>query len=111
MDFNEYQKQALTSKVFPPAVGKLYCIAGLFGEGGELAEHIKKHVRDGKPLDEHQLRKEAGDILWYLAVLMDECGIDLQSVAEANLVKVKSRKALGMVHGSGSDREEANGSA
>jgi NTP pyrophosphatase (non-canonical NTP hydrolase) len=111
MDFNEYQKQALESKVFPDEVGKLYCMVGLFGEGGEMAEIIKKHVRDGTPIDKHKLRKEAGDVLWYLGVLMHECGIDLQSVAEANLVKVKSRKALGMVHGSGSDREETDGSA
>lgn len=57
---------------------------GLCEEAGELAGVIKKHVFYGHPLDRDKLIKEAGDVLWYLASLLDTAGIALSEALAAN---------------------------
>ena len=74
------------------------------GELGEFAEKVKKHYRDGNPLDTESLRLELGDVLWYLGRAATKCGIDLGSVATANIEKLTARLATNTLHGSGDYR-------
>jgi NTP pyrophosphatase (non-canonical NTP hydrolase) len=101
--FNSYQSETEQTVVYDEDSALEYLALGLNGEAGEVAEKIKKHIRDGKELDE-DFAKELGDVLWYLARLTDELGADLGDVAEANLDKLLDRKDRGVIHGEGDDR-------
>ena len=87
----------------------LYPALGLVGEAGEVAEKIKKLMRDGdaKFLTDEQkaeIAKELGDVLWYVANLADDIDYDLQQIAEINLNKLRSRKDRDDLKGSGDNR-------
>lgn len=81
---------------------------GLTGEAGEVAEIIKKSIRDkgGKltPEDKEALKKELGDVLWYLSNLSMSIGVSLGKVAKDNIDKLESRQKRGKIHGSGDNR-------
>lgn len=64
---------------------------GVAGEAGELADEIKKLVYHEKPIDIDRIRKEIGDVLWYLAYLCSVFDLNLSDVAQANLDKLKAR--------------------
>ena len=66
---------------------KLECTLGLCGEAGEVAEQVKKHFFHGHELDKRHMIEELGDVAWYLAVLCDAIGSDLDTVMEENLKK------------------------
>lgn len=101
--FNSYQSETEQTVVYDEDSALEYLALGLNGEAGEVAEKIKKHIRDGKELDE-DFAKELGDVLWYLARLTDELGADLGDVAEANLDKLLDRRDRGVIHGEGDNR-------
>ncbi|WEL19255.1 nucleoside triphosphate pyrophosphohydrolase family protein [Candidatus Nanohalococcus occultus] len=101
MDFNDYQSKTEETAVYPEDEAIHYLALGLNGEAGEVAERVKKSIRDGNDLD---LEKELGDVLWYLARLADELGFDLDDVAETNLDKLFDRKERGKIHGDGDNR-------
>lgn len=85
----------------------LYNALGMGGEAGEVMEKIKKHARDGvASLKTHreEVGKELGDVLWYLSQLAADFGFSLQEVAQMNLDKLASRKARGVLSGSGDNR-------
>lgn len=109
MNFSDYQTRSRATAVYPDAGNNiLYPTLGLCGESGEVAEKIKKMIRDdaGVLSEERRdaLAKELGDVLWYAAQLATEAGLDLGAVAEANLEKLLSRQQRGALHGSGDDR-------
>ena len=109
MDLSQYQARARATAVYPQAGDNLlYPTLGLCGEAGEVAEKIKKMVRDdaGRLTDERRdaLAKELGDVLWYLAQIATEADLDLDVVAEANLEKLSSRQRRNVLQGSGDDR-------
>jgi|tagenome__1003787_1003787.scaffolds.fasta_scaffold19148199_2 NTP pyrophosphatase (non-canonical NTP hydrolase) len=109
MELSDYQDQSRATAVYPQAGDNLlYPTLGLCGEAGEVAEKIKKMVRDdaGVLSDERRaaLSKELGDVLWYLAQLATEAGLDLDEVARANLDKLLSRQRRSVLQGSGDDR-------
>lgn len=110
MEFNEYQDKTTEDAVFdedviPPVA---FAALGLSGETGEVAEKIKKIFRNdkGEISDEKRedLKKELGDVLWYLAQLAQLLGIPLEDVAKANLDKLSSRLDRGVVNSEGDDR-------
>ena len=109
MDFKEYQKKSRKTAIYPQK-GKnfVYPTLGLVGEAGEIAEKIKKAIRDdgGKISNarREEIVKEMGDVLWYLAQLATELGVSFNQVAEENLKKLFSRKKRGKLHGSGDSR-------
>ena len=85
MTFNEYQKLARSTAVYPEEYKVIYPALGLCGEAGEVAEKIKKHMRDGKTL--FGVGLELGDVLWYISALANDLEISLNDIAEQNIEK------------------------
>ena len=110
MRFDEYQKKALTTVLTTEDSFKdlLHWVLGINGESGEIAEKVKKIIRDKNGEvsedDKKELAKEIGDVLWYLAVFAEELGMSLEDIAKANLDKLQSRKKRGVLGGSGDNR-------
>ena len=109
MDFSEYQEQSRRTATYPHAGEDMtYPALGLCGEAGEVAEKVKKTLRDdGGVLSAERreaLSRELGDVLWYLAQLATEAGLDLEEIAAENLDKLFSRQERGVLRGSGDDR-------
>ena len=106
MEFADYQGRSRATAVYPGAGENLtYPALGLCGEAGEVAEKVKKMLRDdGGELTEvrrEALAGELGDVLWYLAQLATEAGLDLDAVAAGNLAKLESRARREVLGGSG----------
>ena len=76
---------------------------GLCGETGEVAEKVKKQVRDGV-FNRHEVAKELGDVLWYLSNLANDIGYNLDEIADMNIEKLTSRKNRDKIKGSGDNR-------
>ena len=93
MTLDDYQQLAArTIRPGRPAEQALANWAlGLTGEAGEVAEHVKKHLFHGTPLDRDAVAKELGDCLWYLAALAGAIGATLDDVASANVEKLRRR--------------------
>jgi len=109
MNFNEYQKQSRKTAVYPNAGNNMvYPILGLAGESGEVAEKMKKVLRDedGKISEtkKEEITKELGDVMWYLSQIATELGVELEEVAAKNLEKLFSRLERGKLSGSGDNR-------
>lgn len=111
MNFQEYQRKARRFAIYPgkgTAYGFAYTALGLNGEAGEVAEHAKKILRDDSgeisPERKSHLKKELGDVLWYISNCCSELGISLNEVAEQNVEKLSSRKKRGKIQGHGSHR-------
>lgn len=106
MQLDDYQEAAIETAIYPDKGeqnGLAYVALGLNGEAGEVAEKVKKFLRDGG-IDEEAVAKELGDVLWYLANLADEIGYSLSEVARINVSKLKSRSKRGTLGGSGDNR-------
>jgi NTP pyrophosphatase (non-canonical NTP hydrolase) len=109
MKFNEYQEKAKEMAIYPAqGTNFSYPALGLVGEAGEVAEKVKKIIRDQDGVitkfNQVEIAKELGDVLWYIAILADEMGVTLDKVAEGNLEKLNSRKKRGVLSGSGDNR-------
>jgi len=109
MDFEEYQKKSRETAIYPNKGSNfVYPVLGLVGESGEVAEKIKKILRDNNGIvDEEkreEIKKELGDVLWYIAQLATELGLSLDEIARFNIKKLQSRKRRNKLHGSGDDR-------
>ena len=103
MTLSSYQRAASSTAIYPTQHAITYPALGLAGEAGEVANKVKKIIRDGK-LDKAALKGEIGDCLWYIAALCRDLNIDLGDVAKANLEKLQDRKARGTLKGSGDTR-------
>ena len=109
MQFSEYATVADSTAVYPNRGDNLaYAVFGLCGESGEVAEKVKKLIRDkGGVVDDEfraALKKELGDVLWYIQACCHELDFTMDEVAQGNLDKLLSRKARGKLQGSGDDR-------
>lgn len=109
MDLDEYQRSAGSFAIYPRAGDNLvYPVLGLTGEAGEVADSVKRIMRDdGDTLTaarRSQLAGELGDVLWYVSQVASELDLRLSDVAEANLDKLRDRAARDVVRGQGSDR-------
>ena len=93
MDFNEYQNLASRTANInaSPHDRILYSCLGLTGEAGEFVDAYKKIVAHGHTMDEDKLKKELGDVLWYLADLCSNFGWSLDEVAKGNILKLAKR--------------------
>lgn len=109
LDFKTYQELVASTAIYPGKGSNfIYPALGLCGEAGEVAEKVKKVLRDkGGVLDDatrQSLKKELGDVGWYLTRMCSELGFTLEEVFEANVEKLLGRKERGTLQGSGDDR-------
>lgn len=113
MRFSDYHSRAMKTAQYKSGTLRAlsYTTLGLTGEAGEVAERIKKILReDDRDLQEvikekkEAIVKEMGDVLWYLAALANEIGVNLEDVADANLAKLDSRYKRGVIYGDGDNR-------
>jgi NTP pyrophosphatase (non-canonical NTP hydrolase) len=109
LELADYQERSRVTAVYPDAgANLLYPTLGLCGEAGEVAEKVKKMVRDDGGVLSAQRRDalagELGDVLWYVAQLATEAGLDLDAIARDNLDKLRSREERGALQGSGDER-------
>ncbi|MFN9242789.1 MAG: nucleoside triphosphate pyrophosphohydrolase family protein [Cyanobacteriota bacterium] len=109
MDFQTYQGRTAQTARYPD-VGAIpiYPTLGLCGEAGEVADKVKKVLRDQDGRFSEAIRTdlalELGDVLWYVSQLASELGLDLNAIAEANLAKLASRAERNVIAGSGDRR-------
>lgn len=108
MNLNDYQQAALDTTIYSEDYIILYPALGLCGEAGEVADKVKKVLRDNNGyFDEEKSREimlELGDVLWYLSSLADDLGFTLEEVAQANIDKLANRAARNKLQGSGDER-------
>ena len=109
MDFQLYQERCRATARYPDAgANPIYPTLGLCGEAGEVADKVKKVLRDRQgrfsPEVIADLQLELGDVLWYVAQLATELGLELEQIAQANLDKLASRAARNVIGGSGDRR-------
>ena len=106
MNFSEYQERANATAIYNTKFSILYPTLGLAGEAGEVAEKVKKIIRDNKNIvDEREdIAKELGDVLWYVAAVARDIGFKLEAIAEMNIEKLESRKERGVIQGNGDNR-------
>jgi NTP pyrophosphatase (non-canonical NTP hydrolase) len=107
--FIEYGNFVANMKVYPNKYNVIYPTLGLTGEAGEIAEKVKKWIRDGggEVITEDRreaILKELGDPLWYITAIAADLGYTLQDVVDANVDKLTSRKERGVLQGSGDNR-------
>lgn len=96
MKAEDYQKLAARTingnPVIDPKYGMLLNSAmGLSGETGELVDYLKKVVFHGHELDVETVKKEIGDIQWYVAAICTSLDISLKDVMESNIEKLRKR--------------------
>ena len=109
MDFSEYQEKSRKTALYPNVGDNyVYPTLGLAGEAGEVAEKIKKVIRDKSGVIDDETRgeiqKELGDALWYVSQIASELKISLDEVAEGNIQKLYDRMDRGVIQGSGDNR-------
>lgn len=130
LTFDQYQERAIVVKLYDANIDKfiaslnipeeqdrqrlkrflcyIYATLGLLGEAGEVAEKLKKILRDGNfeigEAEKQTLLSELGDVQWYVADSADELGSSAAEVAQMNIDKLKSRRERGVLQGSGDNR-------
>lgn len=109
MECDDYQRAAMRTARAKDAPDEfMHLVLGLVGEAGEIAEKVKKLVRDKNSdlaqLDRDDMASELGDVLWYTAVLADFLGLSLDDVAQRNVDKLADRQRRNVLSGSGDTR-------
>lgn len=93
MTINDYQKLAMTT--LNPELCKrdvlLNSVMGLCGESGEAIDLVKKHLMQGHDFDKEKFAKELGDVAWYLAEAATAIDMDLETILQMNIDKLKKR--------------------
>jgi len=103
MTLSSYQKVASGTAIYPIEHAITYPALGLAGEAGEVANKVKKIIRDGK-MDRLGITSELGDCMWYIALMCRDLNVDMGELAKANLEKLYNRKQNGTLKGSGDNR-------
>lgn len=120
MNFEKYQEVSTSTMIYRDSIREMsvmkkegslnlaYCVLGLTGEAGEIAEKVKKLIRDkdGEMTQEFvdDMKKELGDVLWYITAIADEFNLQLEDIAQVNVDKLTSRQKRGKLKGSGDNR-------
>ena len=106
MNINTYQQHASETAIYKDKL--IYPTLGLAGEAGEIANKVKKILRDNSGNLQESVREdlicELGDVLWYVAALATDLIVELSEVANKNIEKLNSRKNRGTIGGSGDNR-------
>lgn len=111
LTFDNYQAYASETAVYPGKgnlLGILYCGLGAAGETGEVANKLKKMMRDNNcVLDDAfraKIKAEMGGALWYFSQLAKEIGTTLGEIARDNVLELRGRRERGTIHGDGDNR-------
>ncbi len=108
MTLDDYQQLARKTAIYPHDNDISYLVLALCGEAGELADKVKKVIRDKQGRfyqpDTRALAAELGDTLWYAANIAHVLGFTLSDIARLNIDKINSRIERGTLHGSGDER-------
>lgn len=106
MEMIEYEHFAASTAVYPNRGSNIdYALLGLGGEVGEMLNKRKKQMRDSQgKVDQTDMVKELGDVLWYVAATAHELGVSLEEVARCNVAKLTARKRAGTLQGYGDNR-------
>ena len=116
MTLDEYQQKALETAFYPKEYKVIYPALGMNGEAGEVADKVKKIIRDTVIMTDAngsiilpenkrvELAKEVGDVLWYIATLAHDIGFTLEEIGQMNYEKLHSRQQRGMLGGRGDNR-------
>jgi NTP pyrophosphatase (non-canonical NTP hydrolase) len=105
MEFSDYQEKVLQFRT--EKADEMYALVGLSGEVGELHSLVAKAIRDGVKDEaefETNIKKELGDILWFIAAIADDFETSLDEIASMNYYKLKSRFERKVIGGSGDER-------
>lgn len=106
--FNEYQVSTATTAIYPREQALSYLTLGLAGEAGEVANKVKKIIRDTGGHVNDQKKKEIidelGDVMWYISELCTELGVPLSAVATLNIDKLQGRARDKQLQGDGDNR-------
>ena len=81
---------------------------GLSGETGELNDMIKKTIFHGHSIDLEKVKKEIGDIMWYVAMMCDSFGFEMEEVMQMNIDKLKARYPEGISEYDSQHRKEGD---
>lgn len=108
MNFQEYDQWRSTTDVAKYSSDLVYPTLGLNGEAGEVAEKVKKNLRDWGGVINQDVRRaillECGDVLWYLSTIVYRLGSSLEEVATMNVEKLRGRAMRGTLEGNGDER-------
>ncbi len=111
MNFNDYQEKCRTTAFYAhknKGYEIIYPAIGLSGETGEVAEKVKKLLRDKEGIVDDEfvmaIEKELGDVLWYIAALCTDLNLKMEDVAKKNIEKLFDRKKRNVLHGDGDER-------
>ena len=108
MTINEYQSLAM--RTLNPDLDRrdvlINGVMGLCGESGETIDLVKKHLHQGHPLDREGIIRELGDIAWYLAETAYALDVDLETVMQGNIDKLKRRYPEGFEAMKSIERDE-----
>lgn len=105
MNFNDYQEQA---HEFAEYESDFYPWLAINEEAGELTQIMAKKAR-GDDLNKRYggdsgikqaIKSEAGDVLWFLAEILTQCGLSFEDVANENINKLRYRKDNNTIKGS-----------
>lgn len=96
MEFSIYQQEAkktIQGYIQGKDANKLVPFLGLIGEAGSVITELKKNLRDGEAYTNYnnKLKEELGDLLWYVSTIATENDLELNEIAQFNLVKIKDR--------------------
>lgn len=104
----EYQKRGIATAVYGEGSAIVYPALGLAGEAGEVANKVKKVIRDKGGVFSQEAKDdiaaEVGDVLWYINAIAHDLGYTLEQIMLMNLDKLESRMARGTIQGSGDKR-------
>lgn len=108
MEINDYQKAALATAIYPNDGTVSYLALAISGEAGELADKVKKVLRDKDGVfsdaDKKALALELGDVMWYVANMTKVIGYQLSDIAQMNIDKIEGRVKRGTLHGAYDNR-------
>ena len=103
MEMDDYQNKAADTAIYKPEHAVIYPALGLAAEAGEVANKVKKILRDGT-FNKEAIADEVGDVLWYIAALCRDLNVNMSELAYKNLQKLEDRKRRGKIAGSGDNR-------
>lgn len=108
MTIKEYSEKAIATATYGLGDSIIYPTLGLNGEAGEVAEKVKKVLRDKHGVFDEEIKydmaREIGDIIWYCNALARDIGYSLEEIMDMNIIKLESRKLRGVISGSGDNR-------